>query len=172
MINPDDVEFLELSRGWKALVDADLYPELSKHKWSVTFNGNRVYARRKEPGVKKHIYLHHAILPKKLGLTVDHRNSETPFCVLDERRSNLRYATKQEQRLNSRKQPKSFGDYKGIQWSKGKWQASICINGEKTYLGRFQTQEEAAKAYDAAAVTLHGEFARPNFPNGKVQNGL
>lgn len=167
MINPDDFEFLELNHGWKALVDADIYPELAKHRWSVTFNGNRVYARRKIAGVKRQIYLHHSILPPKPGLTVDHRNSETPFFVLDERRSNLRHATKREQRLNSRKQPGSFGKFKGITFSKGAWQASVCINGTNTYLGRFKTQEEAALAYDVGARKLHGEFAKLNFPESK-----
>lgn len=54
--------------------------------------------------------------------------------------------------------------YKGVYKKRSRWAARIAVNGETTWLGTFKTEEEAARAYDAAAKRLHGEFARLNFP--------
>lgn len=171
MINPDEVEFLELNNGWKALVDADLYPELSKYKWTITRRGGtRVYAKRGFGPASNHkyVYLHHAILPPKPGFTVDHKNSEHPFCVLDERRSNLRYATKLQQQHNRRKSINSKNKFKGVsQLPSGRFSAKMTILGQKTYIGTFDTEEQAAKACDARAKQYQGEFAKLNFPESK-----
>lgn len=62
--------------------------------------------------------------------------------------------------------------YKGVNWSGAKtrrWQARIMRNGKRVFLGNFDSPEEAARAYDAAARELFGEFARLNFPDGAVQ---
>lgn len=58
---------------------------------------------------------------------------------------------------------------KGVSWNKRreKWQADIGMSGKRKRLGRFNTAEEAARAYDEAAKELHGEFARLNFPDNK-----
>lgn len=171
MINPNEVEFLELNKGWKALVDADIYSELSKYKWTITKRGRtRVYAKRGfgPAGKSKYIYLHHAILPPKPGFTVDHHNSEHPFCVLDERRSNLRYATKQQQQHNRRKSILNKGKFKGVnQLPSGRYCARMKVSGEKRCIGTFDTEEQAAKAYDVRAIKHHGEFAKLNFPESK-----
>lgn len=56
-------------------------------------------------------------------------------------------------------------NYKGVGWHRGKWRAFIMQPGKKyKHLGRFDTQEEAAKAYDKAALELFGDFSRLNFP--------
>lgn len=176
MINPESVEFMPLTKGYTAMVDADMYPILSRRKWSVQLNGPRAYAVRSDGpfGKQKHIYMHHQVLPLKDGFTVDHVNSNTPFLVLDERRINLRYATKLQQQFNRRKTNSGSSKHKGVYLKMGrrKWVANIKINGKTKYLGSFASQEDAGRAYDAAAEKLHGDFFRPNFPNGKVQNGL
>ena len=63
--------------------------------------------------------------------------------------------------------PGSRSGFKGVNWSGTKthtWQARIMRNGKRVFLGNFDTPEEAARAYDAAARELFGEFARLNFP--------
>lgn len=52
--------------------------------------------------------------------------------------------------------------FKGVFWNKGRWNAQIKVNGRVRDLGRHDTQEEAAHAYDDAAITAHGPFARTN----------
>jgi hypothetical protein len=56
--------------------------------------------------------------------------------------------------------------YKGVYWEKRyrKWCAAIWFEGRNHYLGSFDVEIEAAKAYDRKAVELFGEFAYLNFP--------
>jgi hypothetical protein len=83
---------------------------------------------------------------------------------LNNRRSNLRAATKAQNAANERKRPGCSSQYKGVVWHRNRWQARIEIGDEYRYLGRFVSEEEAARAYDAAAVTAWGQYANPNFP--------
>lgn len=94
----------------------------------------------------------------------DHRNGDG----LDNRRSNLRRATHAENMRNGRKREIGKNKYKGAFWHKGasKWMAQLCFNRRRVYGGLFETDVEAARAYDALALQYHGEFARLNFPNG------
>lgn len=92
---------------------------------------------------------------------VDHVNN----CRSDNRWPNLREATVSENACNRKSRAKSTSDYLGVCWdkSRGKWMAGIRIGGRKKLLGRFPSEVEAAKAYDAAAAKFHGEYANLNF---------
>lgn len=55
--------------------------------------------------------------------------------------------------------------YRGVyetSWG-GTWFSSIKKDGKSFYLGTFRDEESAARAYDEAALTLHGDRAKPNF---------
>ena len=52
-------------------------------------------------------------------------------------------------------------DYEWLVW--WKWTAQIKVDGKHIHLGYFQSEKEAAKAYDKAALKYFGEFANPNF---------
>lgn len=75
---------------------------------------------------------------------------------------NLREATGSENEYN-REKTRGSSRYKGVHYSGGKWQVAITVNRRKIYLGRYDLEEEAAKAYDNAAKHYHGEYAVLNF---------
>jgi hypothetical protein len=88
---------------------------------------------------------------------------------LNNQRYNLRPASPSESNANTRKQGRECSSpYKGVTWDSrsrtGSWRAQIGVNGTRHRLGVFSTQEEAARAYDAAAFAAWGEFAYLNFP--------
>ena len=97
----------------------------------------------------------------KDGEMVDHIN----WNKLDNRMINLRICSHQQNIMNREKLTSGSNPYKGVCCLQdGYWQAQIHCNGHSIYLGRFCEAYEVAKAYDAAARELFGEFAYLNFP--------
>jgi AP2 domain len=84
---------------------------------------------------------------------------------LNNQRSNLRPATASQNCINRRTWGRSA--YRGVSWFKlySKWNAAISYQRKSRNLGYFASEEDAARAYDAAARELHGAFARLNFPD-------
>lgn len=155
---------IPLSQGLVALVDdedADLV--LSAGKWCVSRGGSGdAYAARnvlRSDGTRRLLKLHHFLTGWSY---VDHRNGNG----LDNRRGNLRCATHAENMQNVGIRVDNRSGYKGVCFDKrcGRWMAYINANRRRRYLGYFPSAELAAHAYDEAARDLHGEFARPNFP--------
>jgi hypothetical protein len=98
------------------------------------------------------------------GMVVDHINGNG----LNNRRSNMRNCTRAQNSANRRPKRGAASPYKGVfPRPDGKFEASICHDGRKQYLGRFENEIEAARAYDKKAKELHGEFAYLNFPDNE-----
>jgi hypothetical protein len=94
------------------------------------------------------------------NLYVDHVNNNPS----DNTITNLRLATNQQNSCNKQKAKHFSSKYKGVSWDKkqNNWRAQICSNYKKIYLGNFETELEAASAYNNAAKTLHNSFAFVN----------
>lgn len=110
-------------------------------------------------GVHQTLYMHREIMRPGGGLVVDHVNGNK----LDNRRENLRVCTKSQNQFNRKpqKHPK-HGSSRGVSFYKrrGRWVANICFYGKREGLGCYDTEAEAAAAYQKRAKEVHGEFYR------------
>jgi hypothetical protein len=158
---------IPLTQGKFAIVDPEDYEKLSKYKWHIntgrgTFYAARCQWDRKEKKTKS-VKMHREIMKIADGLYVDHINGNG----LDNRKVNLRAVTMLENSWNMQKiRRKCWSRYKGVTWNKRekRWVAQVMARGKINFLGGFDVEREAAKAYDEAAKKCHGEYARLNFP--------
>lgn len=152
------------------LVDESDYEKLIKYRWHIhNGKGNTKYARTLVDR-KKGVYMHRMILSiDNRKICVDHINGNG----LDNRRCNIRTVTNSQNNMN---RFKAKNKYKGIHYDKwsGRWQAFIGCNGSMKHLGRYNTAEEAAIAYNKSAKELFGEYANLNIisVNPSVQLSL
>jgi hypothetical protein len=153
----DHVE-IPLSRGMVALVDSEDVDRVSLHTWRAIKQCRVWYAFAKVGG--RDLSLHRFVLEAKSGQVVDHINRDG----LDNRKTNLRFCTRGENRRNAIGWPeRRKSRFKGLSLNKGRWQVRIKLNRKTICLGTYADEVDAAKAYDRAAVVIHGDFARLNF---------
>jgi hypothetical protein len=155
-------QFVPLSRGLVAQVDDKDLPLVEGLKWHALRSGGHAGYYAGSHGPDGYVYMHRVILGPG-GPHVDHINGDG----LDNRRSNLRHATPSQNGANSGPR-RGTSRFKGVGFdrARGKWKAAIKINRVHNNLGRFDNEEDAARAYDAAAVVAWGEYAYLNFPEG------
>jgi hypothetical protein len=157
-----------LGEGYWTILDEVDYCRLRHFKWVVHANGKggqNLYAIRHKlvsPNKTKMLYMHREIMKAIDERLVDHRNCDS----LDNRRSNLRFATRAENMQNRRKKKNTTSRFVGVHLYKpsNRWVCRITYQGKRIVLGRFDSEIEAAKAYDEAAQKYYGEFVRLNFP--------
>lgn len=164
---------ISLTQGKFALVDDEDYDVLMRWKWCAMHgyamrsiylgmvNGKRKY---------KTILMHREINKTPEDVFTDHIDHNT----LNNCRENLRSCTHSQ---NIRNMKKFTGDYsskyKGVYWRKARsyWVATIAVGKHRKYLGSYKTQEEAALAYNVAALNHFGEFAGINSVGGVTSVG-
>lgn len=165
------MKMIELNQGYVVLLDDEDYPSILDRKWYAYTDKRNTYAARREyvGGKRSTISMHRYILGLKKGdgRVVDHINHNG----LDNRRENLRIfpSGSRGNAANKRRYLGSTSEYLGVTWDKDrrKWRGQIQYGsrplGQHTYLGLFDREEDAARAYDQAACDIFGIAANLNF---------
>lgn len=166
---------IQLTQDQVAIVDDDDFDWLSEFTWYADwvpciqgFYASRQVRTGLERPKQRQFRMHQAIWlryngPVPKGFTIDHADRVT----LNDRLSNLRLATRSQQRLNQGLSSRNTSGYRGVCWypKYGKWVARIRVDGKNIHLGYFTDLIEGAHAYDAAArIHLDLDFAQLNFP--------
>lgn len=149
-----------------AMVDEEDRELLDRHKWYVTSRGyaaTTIYRGKKDGRyVNQTMSMHRLILGAPKGKDVDHKNGNR----LDNRRQNLRLATRSQNVANSGRRSNRKQDLpRGINYnpsirSKQPYMARITKEGKTYFLGNFYKLNDAVKAYHSKRRELFGEFAR------------
>lgn len=135
---------ISLTKGQVAIIDDEDYEKVAKNKWSFHYNG---YAVRGKPQISMHRF----VLDAPRGMEVDHINGNK----LDNRKSNLRFATRKQNSFNIRHED-------GISWRPNReaWIVRMkTLDGRRVYVGYFKDKEEALEARRMASLRYHGEFS-------------
>lgn len=157
---------IHLKSGDVALID-DCDAELLNYRW---FQQQRprayVFRTYSEKGKGRSEFLHRAVMARVAGRPLDKKEEVDHISGdhLDNRRSNLRLATRAQNMINSGLRRNNTSGYKGVSWSKAarKWIAQYHKDGQVTHLGFFLTREAAHAAYCAAIAEAFGEYAPPH----------
>ncbi|GFE20135.1 HNH endonuclease [Streptomyces nigrescens] len=156
---------IEIEQGHSALIDLADKEFVAPYHWHLLHgHSGKLYAYAQTKSGP--VYMHRLIARTPTGRETDHINGDG----LDNRRSNLRIATCSQNLANRWKPQRADGSatssrFKGVSWdrSRSKWQSKITVNQRCKNLGRYDSEEEAARVYDAAASLHWGPFARLNF---------
>ena len=155
---------IQLTRGQIALVNDEDFEMLSKYTWHCKNNKHTKYAFRcyHENGKTISVWMHREVL----GISNDKskRGDHIDFNGLNNTRENLRVATHKQNNCYKNSAKNSRSKYLGVSFCKctNKWMANITNDYKQIKIGRFESEVEAAMAYNYKAYFLHGEFANLN----------
>lgn len=141
-----------------ALIDDGDYDRVRQYHWS---NNGVGYPRAWIDGSKVRLSRFIMGCRKGDGVYVDHWDRNP----LNNQRHNLRPCTQSQNMANATKPRHGVtSKYKGVRWhtQRHKYTAQISINDRSVYVGIFESEDDAARAYNAAALRQYGEFARLN----------
>ena len=155
-----DLAYIPLSNGQFATIDAVDVPLVEGYNWTAAVRKHTTHVFRGSTVEGKHrwVWLHRVIAKTPDGMFTDHTNGDG----LDNRRCNLRLATKAQNNRNQRMTERNTSGIKGVSWHKKdkRWRACIHVHDRYIHLGHFKTIDEAQRAYEKASAELHGEFGR------------
>lgn len=155
---------VNLSQDKVATIDRSDYGMICGLGWYAVKNQKKRGSVRWYAGAKisgKLTFMHMVIAGRREGLMVDHKDGNG----LNNRRENLRHVSNGMNMANIHA-VRGNSKYKGVCWHirDKKFDANIRIDGCLVGLGRFDCEEDAARAYDIAALAAWGEFACLNSP--------
>ena len=161
----DGAILVKLTQNKVAIVDQEDWEHIKKYTWCAMHTGRSGGVVAVSNTFGRQVYMHRVIIGAIHGdgQIVDHINHNR----LDNRRSNLRLANPGQSARNRRKGKRKGGStsiYKGVSWDReaGRWRTQCMKQGKHYRLGFFDSEIEAARAYNGAAIELHGEFASLN----------
>jgi len=152
---------IKLTKGQFAIVNNQDFDWLNQFKWfTQTCRGTHRAVRKKDG---KTVPMSREIMETNqsiVGFFVDHINRNT----LDNRRRNLRLATRSQNLANSRTIRSNRTIHKGVTWKKSKncWEVRIQVNKKMFYPGISKSLKEAINIYNLAAKKYFGKFANLN----------
>ena len=153
MADQNAIRALRLLDGSTAQVDDEDFWRFWK-KDLFTSSGFVVF-RNEEGRIRR---LHREILGVQDQRIVVHLDGDKRNCT----RKNLHI---QDRGVYGRARPaKGVSKFKGVSPYRGKWQATIRVDGRLKWLGSFETAEDAARAYDEAVLHFRGRKGLLNFP--------
>jgi hypothetical protein len=155
---------INLSNGGAALIDDADFELVNRWKWRRSENGYAVRTSWKGKILMHRLVI--GVIPK--GLEVDHINR----IKLDNRRCNLRAVTHSENQRNTPKQSNNTSGFKGVSWdkSRGKWRAATKHNGKHILIGRFNTPQEASRAYESVVPQVAQKVGEMILKHERGQN--
>ena len=151
------------------VIDTQDLPAVSQFTWFLGKRGYPVaHASRKSSTPNKTFPLHRYLMNPEDGYDIDHITGDK----MDNRRSNLRVCTHQENMFNQTLKSSNKTGFCGVSKNRrtGTYEAYLHINGSKKYLGMYSSAEEAARVRDEAAMLYYGEYARLNMNCCEVIN--
>ena len=155
--------YIPLTQNKFTLIDSEEYEKVSQYKWYLNSTGYAVrneYTKVNGKWKLKIILMHRVLLSAPKGKVVDHINNDS----LDNRKNNLQICSQLENLRKKRMQKNNTSGYRGVSWYKNlqKWSAEIWVDRKRINLGYFKDGNEAAKAYNQAAIKYFGKFAQIN----------
>lgn len=151
-----DISYMAIKHWHKGVlgvikIDSNMVERVKNHVWAIN-NRGYVFERHTKT------FLHHLVYGNKIML--DHINRDK----FDNTLSNLRPVTKSQNNANLFRIKQNTSGYKGVSFSvqNKKWISQITIDYENIYLGVYTNKEDAALAYDCAAIQLFGDYALLN----------
>lgn len=150
--------------GRVALVDDEDWPLVSDYRWHIFEPTSRSGQKAGGPYAVASVYgagARRASLLMHTLITGWPRTDHIDHDGLNNQRYNLRPATHAQNMHNRLPNVSRTSRYKGVAQTpqRARWRARIAIDGKRHHLGYFGSEEEAALAYNAAALELHGEYA-------------
>jgi hypothetical protein len=146
----------------RTIIDLEDVEKCKKYKWYMKNCNNKLYVIGRIDG--KSTRLHRYILDFYGDLDIDHKDGDG----LNNKRNNLRIATRQENMMNQRVLPKNnTSGHIGIWFNKknNKYTSQIKVNRKGIHLGEYSILEDAIKARKEAEIKYFGENKFANYEN-------
>lgn len=144
----------DVKRQWLVMVDDEDFKFLNQFYWQADKNSSIATHKK---GDRKRILMHRLIMNPPIGIEIDHIDGNR----LNNQKSNLRFATSSQNKINRGARKDNSSGFKGVSWNKNlkKWGVRLMINKKYKHLGLFKDKIEAAKVYNENALKYYGEYA-------------